>query len=134
MTNVIIGQRCSGKTTRLIRKSAKKLIPILTSTRTRVDAIWGEAQKMGLDIPFPITLDEYLHSARFRGSDIQRTGLLIDDVDDVIGKLFAGIPIHEVTMTDYGNIEQLSLDCADTRDSVPLSHECKNILGNLGLL
>ena len=134
MTKVTIGKKGTGKTTKLIQRSAREGSYILTSTVFRAQAIRDTAQDMGLNIPYPVTLHEYFHGDKFRSSTIPRKGILIDDVDAVVGALFAGIPIHEMTMTDFGNIEQLSLDGADTRESVPLSHECKNILGNLGLL
>ena len=52
-------------------------------------------------------IEEYLKGSKFRGSCIRRDGLLIDDVDDVLQQLFAGIPIREVTITDYDNIRYL---------------------------
>lgn len=116
MTKVTIGKRGTGKTTKLIQRSAREGSYILTSTVFRAQAIWDTAREMGLNIPYPVTLHEYLHSNKFRSSTIPRKGILIDDVDAVVGALFAGIPIHEMTMTDFGNIERLSLDGADTRD------------------
>lgn len=117
MTNYLIGERCSGKTTRLILRSARDQLYILTSTKYRAHAIFDAARDMGLVIPFPVTLDEYLRGTKFQGSSIRRDGLLIDDVDDVVRTLFAGIPIHEVTLTDYGNVERL-----ESRIK-PLDHE-----------
>ena len=105
--NIIIGERCSGKTTRLIERSAKEQLYILTSTKPRADAIFDNARRMGLVIPYPITVEECLHGNRFRSSSIRRDGILIDDFDDVLRVIFTGIPIHEVTITDYGNIEHL---------------------------
>ena len=134
MTKVTIGKRGTGKTTKLIQRSAREGSYILTSTAFRALEILDAARDMGLNIPYPVTLHDYFHNNKFSSSTIQRKGILIDDVDAVVVALFAGIPIHEMTMTDFGNTEQLCLDGADTRDSVPLSHECKNILGNLGLL
>ena len=107
MTNIIIGERCSGKTTRLILRSARDQLYILTSTKSRAHAIFDTARDMGLAIPFPVTLDEYLRGSKFQGSSIRRDGLLIDDVDDVVRTLFAGIPIREMALTDYGNVRWL---------------------------
>ena len=107
MTKYLIGERCSGKTTRLILRSAEEQLYILTSTKHRAQAIFDNARNMGLDIPFPVTLDEYLRGNKFQGSSIRRDGILIDDLDDVIRTLFSSIPIHEVTLTDHGNVERL---------------------------
>ena len=105
--NVVIGKRCSGKTTRLIERSAKEGIYILVATKNMARCIADQAKKMGLEIPFPVTLDEYLRGNKFQGSSIRRDGLLIDDLDMVLHQLFGGIPIREVTLTDRGNVEKL---------------------------
>lgn len=109
MTNYIIGKRCSGKTTRLIKRSAKEGKYILTATKLMARCIADQAKDMGLDIPFPVTVDEYLRGNKFRGSSIRRDGLLIDDLELVLQTLFSGIPIHEVTLTDRGNVERLEI-------------------------
>lgn len=61
-----------------------------------------------MEIPFPVTLDEYLRGNKFQGSSIRRDGLLIDDLDVVLDLMFRGIPIREVTLTDHENIEMLA--------------------------
>ena len=56
-----------------------------------------------------VTLEEYFQGSKVIGSSIRRDGLLIDDADDVLQQIFAGIPIQGITMTDYhDNIEYLS--------------------------
>ena len=107
MMNIVIGERCSGKTTRLIERSAKEGIYILVANKEMARCIVDQAKEMGLEIPFPVTLDEYLRGNKFQGSSIRRDGLLIDDLDMVLHQLFGGIPIHEVTLTDRGNVEKL---------------------------
>lgn len=105
--NVVIGERCSGKTTRLIERSAKEGIYILVANKAMARCIADQAKEMGLDIPFPVTLDEYLRGNKFQGSSIRRDGLLIDDLDMGLDLLFGSIPIREVTLTDRGNVEKL---------------------------
>lgn len=107
MTKYLIGERCSGKTTRLIERSAKEGIYILAPTKNTARCIADQAKEMGLDIPFPLTVGEYLRGNKFQGSSIRRDGLLIDDLDMVLHQLFGGIPIREVTLTDRGNVEKL---------------------------
>ena len=107
--NIIIGKRGTGKTTELIEKSAEKQIYILTATKLRARSLFNSARERGLYIPFPVTLEEYFKGDKFKGSSIRRDGLLIDDADDVLQQIFAGIPIQSITMTDYrDNIEYLS--------------------------
>lgn len=106
--NITFGERCSGKTTKLIKRSNAISIPILTATKFRAEALYRDAERMGLKIPFPITIEEYLRDRnKFKYSDVFRGGLLIDDVDDVLQQIFAGISIREVTVTDRGNINWL---------------------------
>lgn len=107
MMNITIGERCSGKTTKLIKRSAYEGVHILVATRNRAKDLDQNAKRMGLNIPFPVTVDEYLKGNRFAGSSIRRDGLLIDDADDVLQQIFAGISIKEVTVTDRGNISWL---------------------------
>ena len=107
MMNVVIGERCSGKTTQLIERSAKEGIYILVANKEMARCIVDQAKEMRLNIPFPVTLDEYLRGSTFRGSSIREKGILIDELDLVLDQLFRGIPIHEVTLTDRGNVERL---------------------------
>lgn len=105
--NIIIGKRCSGKTTELIKESAEKQIYILVGTNAMARCVFDMAKEMGLNIPFPVTVYEYFRGAKFRGSSIRRDGLLIDDADVVFQQIFAGIPIREITITDRDNIRYL---------------------------
>ena len=107
MTNYLIGERCSGKTTRLIEKSTREGSYILVANKEMARCVADQAKEMGLKIPYPVTLDEYLRGNKFQGSSIRRDGLLIDDLNMVLNQLFRGIPIHEVTLTDRGNAERL---------------------------
>lgn len=97
--DITIGRRGSGKTTMLIRRSAKENVYILTTNRKRADYIFSMARKMGLHIPYPVTIREYMQGG-FKGSSIRRDGLLIDDADDVLQEIFFGIRIKEITITD----------------------------------
>lgn len=104
MTEIIIKERGTGKTTELIKRAAKDGIYILTANQTMAGCIAELARRMGLHIPFPITVEEYLKGNNFRGSCICRDGLLIDDADLVLQTLLSGIPIRAVTISDRGNI------------------------------
>lgn len=104
MTEIIIKERGTGKTTELIKRAAKDGLYILTDTKRSAACIADMARRMGLHIPFPVTVEEYLHGSKFRGSCIRRDGLLIDDAELVFRNLLSGIPINAVTITDRGNI------------------------------
>ena len=109
ITQITIGDaRSSRKTTKLIRRSANEHLYILTSSENRVRELVGTAYRMNLDIPCPITIDEY-----FRNSDCSRylyihgTGLLIDDIGLIFDEIFHDIMIHEMILSDYGNIVKI---------------------------
>lgn len=106
--NITIGERGSGKSTKLIKRSYAIGVPILTATKLRAEFLYLDAKRMGLNIPAPIAVDEYLRDRdTFKYSDAFRGGLLIDDAEDVLQQIFAGILIREVTITDMGNINWL---------------------------
>ena len=100
---ITIGERCSGKTTKLIKRSAAEGSYILVATKCQAEKIAKQAREMGIDIPYPVTVEAYLNY-KFHGSNITRKGILIDEVDLVLKYIFAGIPIREITLTDSGNI------------------------------
>lgn len=101
MTELIMGSRCSGKTTELIKRSATDGIYILTATRKQAEYIFDQAKQLGYEIPFPVTLAEFQYD-HFRGSAIRREGVLIDEVGWLLSYIFDGIPIRGVTWTNYG--------------------------------
>lgn len=92
---IIIKGRGEGKTTELIKESAKTGKYILTADRERVCHIDKMAKSMGLHIPFPITVEEAMRY-RFRDSFIK--SILIDDADDVLKMIFQ-VEIDIITLT-----------------------------------
>lgn len=105
--DILIGKRQYGKTAHLIRRSADEWVYILTSNYTRASEIFNMAKNMNLDIPYPVILDEYLKSG-LKGSSITRDGILIDDADQILQMIFAGLPIKCITVLDSDNIRYLT--------------------------
>lgn len=95
--NKIIKGRRQGKTTELIKRSAETRTYILVANRQRVEQVFNQAQSMGLNIPYPVTVEEYMRSG-FRGSFIN--SILIDDADDVLSQVFSNVRIETLTMSD----------------------------------
>lgn len=104
---ITIGERCSGKTTKLIKRSAAEGSYILVATKCQAGEIAKQAREMGFDIPYPVTVDEVLNYRNMKGTCIYQKGILIDEVSSVLECIFSGIPIHEITITDYGNISNV---------------------------
>lgn len=83
MTTVLVGKRQSGKTTELIKLAAKDHGVIIASTKESANYIKRTAAEMGMDIPEPISLFEFL-----RGMPGRRGGTyFIDEANSVLGQL-----------------------------------------------
>lgn len=76
---IISADRGQGKTTKLVEISSKKWKYIVCKDKQRVDVIIKTAERLGLDIPYPITI-RHLPISQF--SRIK--SVLIDDIEDVI--------------------------------------------------
>ena len=102
--NITIGERCSGKTTELIKKSAATGARILTLNMRAAEEIIDRAKQMNLHIEHPVTIEQYLRgNVVFTQLDIRKYGLLIDDAELVLQRVFRDIYIQEIAMTDRGD-------------------------------
>lgn len=90
--------RASGKTTLLIKESAKTGRPIIEPNTASARYVEEQARKMGVQIPEPISATSW-NSGYYRGSNFNRIdGFLIDEVDSVLANIF-GKPIDKATYT-----------------------------------
>lgn len=90
----IIMQRGYGKTTQLIKKSAKSGDYIVCHRLDEAKQIKYEAKQMGLDIPLPITYSEFVEK-RYHGRKI--SGFLIDNLEMFLQYL-SSVPVNVITM------------------------------------
>lgn len=88
---IIRADRGEGKTTELVKISNREWKYIVCKDTQRVDVIVETANKLGLDIPYPITVRELPLS---NGSFIK--SVLIDDIEDVL-PLLIGRKVDVVT-------------------------------------
>lgn len=95
MKKIILGHG-EGKTQKLIRISHETCTYILVANADRQREIAHMAREMKLDIPFPVTVNDYLHT-KFRGSFIKH--ILIDDAEDVLQRVFYTVEIDAITLT-----------------------------------
>lgn len=116
--HIILGERCSGKTTRLIEKSAETGAVIVTISVCACDYIKHQAAMMKMEIPNPISARQLvkLRHDSMNGNalnvillnDIQKRGILIDDAEIVLPVILNDWNIHEMTLTDTSvNVEVL---------------------------
>lgn len=90
--------RQSGKTTLLIKESARTNRPIIVATGVDVQRIVDMAQEMGLQIPEPISAFQWINN-HYRGSKLVTVdSFLIDDCDRVLATVFGGT-IDKITYT-----------------------------------
>lgn len=85
MIELTLGKRGSHKTTNLIKrcyrenKKENNLTYIVCLNRERVLSVMKLAQQLGVDIPFPMTMEELLSYHSYGRSYIKN--VLIDDID-----------------------------------------------------
>ena len=90
--------RASGKTTLLIKESAKTGRPIIEPNTASARYVEEQARKMGVQIPEPISATSW-NSGYYRGSNFRKIdGFLIDEVDSVLANIF-GKPVVKATYT-----------------------------------
>lgn len=90
----IIFKKGSGKTTRLIEKSSQSGDYIVCHSVEEANRVKREAMQMGLNIPLPITYDDFFQR-RYYGGGI--SGFLIDNLEMFLQTL-SSVPINAVTM------------------------------------
>lgn len=93
----IIKPRGKGKTTELIKLSAKTNTYILVANKKRRKQLMELAYSMNVIIPYPVTIDDYMRT-QFRGSFIKN--ILIDDAEDVLQSIFYTVVIDAITITE----------------------------------
>lgn len=93
----IILPRGEGKTTKLIQMSHDTWIYILVANESRQKYLASFAKELEIDIPYPVTLGNYMRTG-FRNSSIKK--ILIDDADDVLRALFGDLEIIVITMRE----------------------------------
>ncbi|ACD24501.1 replicase [Clostridium botulinum] len=96
---IIRANRGKGKTTELVKHSNKEWKYIICKDRQRVELIVKTSQKLGLDIPFPITVAELPLRSPFIKS------VLIDDIEDVLQYLIGKKIDYITTSCDIEIIE-----------------------------
>lgn len=100
--HVINAPAQSGKTTELIKLAAKDWLYIVCLNYHRARNTFEMARSMGLQIPFPVTFDEF-RGGQFCGRGIN--GFLIDDLDEHIRYMARGVPVVAVTFTSAPPVE-----------------------------
>jgi hypothetical protein len=93
---LIVRPRGGGKTTEAIQRAAAEGGYIVCPTMARAREIWQQASSMGLQIPFPLTGDEFF-GGRFHPAGCR--GFVLDDLDHLLRRFTRGVPLLAATWT-----------------------------------
>lgn len=123
-THLIIGDRQVGKTTRLIKESYEKGIPIVVWCNEYAKNILNKAREMNINIPDPVVVTSGIDLIGLASRSDMQNGCLIDDVDFFLPRLL-GVNVVAATVnlvsfenTDLMTVERHMIDMAGSgRDS-----------------
>ena len=99
---IIVRKQGDRKTEELIRNSAENWYYMVVSHHKEAYRVSQHAISMGLNIPFPITYDDFLNH-RYYGKGI--LGFLIDDVDSLLYFISGAVPIYAISLTEITDIQ-----------------------------
>lgn len=105
MTEYIIGERQSGKTTELIRRSAETGAYILVANKSTASLIFKQAKMNDYNIPYPITIDDVLSCTI--NKSVWSKGILIDELESLVngGSVTACLSPYK----DYSNLQAVTI-------------------------
>lgn len=92
---IVIGGRRTGRTTRMIKKAAENNIYIVVANQARAYTIAEMARRMGLSIPFPVTVWELQQKNLIGRRDIRE--VYVDDADAVLEQ-FVGTHVSYINL------------------------------------
>ena len=101
-TKIIVGKRCSGKTTDAIKESAETGRYILVPNRGMALNVAGYAKELGVHIPFPITVREWSKGV---APNVKRRGVIIDEGLIMLEQLL-GTHIHMITISERPEVDE----------------------------
>jgi len=96
---ILYSKRGTGKTREAISIASKTSSHIVCEGKKRASEVFSMAKEMGMDIPFPLTYDEFVEG-RFYGMSVK--SFVIEDVDLLIQRFARGIPVKLITITREG--------------------------------
>lgn len=110
-THLIIGDRAVGKTTKLIKESYEKGIPIVVWCNAYAKNILNRAKEMNINIPDPVVISSAIDLRGLRSRPDMQNGCLIDDVDFFLPRLL-GVKVVGVTanLVSFENTELLTTE------------------------
>lgn len=103
LREVIGGGRRRGKTTELIKRASRERLYILCPNRNMAKFIFERAEDMGLNIPFPVTIEDLpLTSPHINEVLVDESEMVLEQL---IGKRIAGMSTS-MKMSEFYTIEE----------------------------
>lgn len=113
MTHFVSGARQSGRTTAMIREAAEAFAYIVVPDHRQARFVADLAREMGVDIPFPLTWNEFV-SGQYNRAGVR--GFVIDNLDQCLQGM-TRVPILAASLPAV-DTRSLTLPVAD-RESTP---------------
>ena len=99
---IIIDKRRTGKTTKAIEESGKTFKYILVPSPRMAEYIFRQALEMGIDIPYPVTIDAVLN--KHVSHHAKREGFIIDE-GLMLLETILGAHVHMITISEIDEVE-----------------------------
>ena len=96
----IIGEKGSGKTTKLIEQAAKENSVIMTATNAQANNIRKRADELDLTIVATSVESIGFDNRGVLGALMRKNGILIDDADLVLTRILSDVTIKAISLTD----------------------------------
>ena len=101
--DIIHRPRQAGKTTEIIKRAAEEFLYIIVVNRHEADRVFAQAKDMGLDIPFPVTIQELMGS---KATGIKVNGVAIDNAELILRHIVESWTLSPVKVMSINKEEQ----------------------------
>ena len=96
MTKIIVDEKGTGKTTKAIKEAAKTGKYIIVPNRRMAMYTFYMAKEINLNIPFPITIDEWIRGEVSR--TVKKQGVIVDE-GLILLETLLGSKVDMITIT-----------------------------------
>lgn len=92
---IIVGERGSGKTTKLVYLSEERKVPIVVGNNSQKRLVEDMSKRLDVDIPTPVVVGSVDDLYRLRGLK----GCLVDEATSILENLLGPIEVEGLTLT-----------------------------------
>jgi hypothetical protein len=89
-----------GKTTEIIKIAAENYSYIVCLSHRECARVAKYAEELGLKIPFPMTMDEFMNGRFYRPGI--KGGFVIDNAEAIIQRLAKGVTVRAMSVNEEG--------------------------------